>query len=131
MENCIKLRINSLEKNPSIKQDKAIADTYGNKFVIPLNFEMLDSTLPYYQVGLENRLCYELTFNYYNQVIKSGGASPDARYKIRHISLEYEIVTQPTLAKYISDEYQNMALLYDRVLRHRQIEVNKSDTIWS
>ena len=47
------------------------------------------------------------------------------------ISLEYEIVTQPTLAKYISDEYQSMALLYDRVLRHRQIKVNKLDTTWN
>ena len=47
------------------------------------------------------------------------------------MSLEYEIVTQPTLAKYISDEYQNMALLYNRVLRHRQIKVNKSDTTWN
>ena len=31
------------------------------------------------------------------------------------ISLEYEIVTQPNLAKLISGEYQHMALLYDRV----------------
>ena len=89
---------------------------------------MLDSTLPYYQVGLRNRLCYELTFNDYNRVIKSAVASPDANYKITDISLEYEIVTQPTIAKYISDEYQNIALLYDRVLRHGQIKVNKSDT---
>ena len=45
--------------------------------------------------------------------------------------IEYDIVTQPTLAKYISDEYQNMALLYDRVLRHRQVKVNKSETMWN
>ena len=83
---------------------------------------MLDSALPYYQSGLKNRLCYELMFDDYNQVIKSGAASPDAKYKITHISLEYDIVTQPTLAKYISGEYQNMALLYDRVLRHRKLK---------
>ena len=62
-ENCIKLRINAADKNTSNKQDKAIADTYRNKFVIPLDFEMLDSAALYYQVGLGNRLCYELTFN--------------------------------------------------------------------
>ena len=54
-----------------------------------------------------------------------------AKYKITDISLEYEIVTQPILTKYISDEYQNMALLYDRVLRQRQIKVNKLDTTWN
>ena len=130
-ENCIKLRINASDKSAGSKQDKAIVDIYGNKFIIPLDFEMLDSALPYYQVGLGNRLCYEILFNHYNRAIKSTVASPDAKYKITDISLKYEIVTQPTLAKYILDEYQNMALLYDRVVRHRQIKVNKLDTTWN
>ena len=62
-ENCIKLRINAADKSAGNKQDKAIADTYGNKFMIPLDFEMSDSALRYYQAGLRNRLCYEITFN--------------------------------------------------------------------
>ena len=66
MGNCIKLRINAGDKSTSNAQDKAIADAYGNKFIIPLDFEMLDSAAPYYQAGLRNRLCYELTFNDYN-----------------------------------------------------------------
>ena len=49
MENCIKLRINAGDKSTGNAQDKAIADTYGNKFIIPLDFEMLDSAAPYYQ----------------------------------------------------------------------------------
>ena len=134
MENCIKLRINAGDKKASNAQDKAIADVYGNKFIIPLDFEMLDSAAPYYQAGLRNRLCYELTFNNYNRVTKSGVSSPkvpDAKYKITDISLEYEIATQPDLARSIRSEYQHMALLYDRILRHRKIVVNKSDTVWN
>ena len=134
MENCIKLRINAGDKNAGVAQDKAIADAYGNKFIIPLDFEMLDSAAPYYQAGLGNRLCYELTFNDYNRVTKSAVSSPkvpDVKYKITEISLEYEIVTQPDLARFIRSEYQSMALLYDRILRHRQISVNKSDTMWN
>ena len=65
-ENCIKLRINAGNKDATNVQDKAIAEAYGNKFIIPLDFEMLDSASPYYQAGLGNRLCYELTFNDYN-----------------------------------------------------------------
>ena len=65
-ENCIILRINAGDKNTSNAEDKAIADAYENKFIIPLDFEMLDSAAPYYQAGLRNRLCYELTFNDYN-----------------------------------------------------------------
>ena len=133
-ENRIKLRINAGDKNASNTQDKAIADAYRNKFIIPLDFEMLDSLAPYYQAGLGNRLCYQLTFNDYNRVTKSAVSSPkvpDAKYKITNISLEYEIVTQPDLARSIRSEYKHMALLYDRILRHRKIIVNKSDTVWN
>ena len=133
-ENCIKLRINSGDKSAGNTQDKAIADAYGNKFIIPLDFEMLDSAAPYYKAGLGNRLCYELTLNDYNRVTKSGVSSPKvphAKYKITDIFLEYEIVTQPNLTRSIRSEYQHMALLYDRILRHRKIKVDKSDTVWN
>ena len=133
-ENFIKLRINAGAKNASNVQDKAIADAYKNKFIIPRDFEMLDSAAPYYQAGLGNRLCYELTFNNYNRVTKSRVSSPkvpDPKYKITGISLEYEIATQPDLARSIRSEYQHMALLYDRILRHRKIIVNKKDTVWN
>ena len=66
MANCMKLRINAADKSTANKPDKAVADTYRNKFVIPLDFEMLNSALPYYQAGLGNRLCYEIMFNNYN-----------------------------------------------------------------
>ena len=105
-ENCIKLRINAGDKNASNAQDEAIADVYRNKFVIPL--DLLDSAAPYYQAGLRNRLCYELTFNDYNRGTKSRVSSPeapDAKYKITDISLEYEITTQPDLARSIRSEY--------------------------
>ena len=132
-ENCITLRINAGNKDATNAQDKAIADAYGNKFIIPLDFEMLDSAAPYYQAGLRNRLCYELTFNDYNQVTKCAKSpkAPDAKYKITDISLEYEIATQPDLARSIRCEYQHMSLLYDRSLRHRKIIVNKKDTVWN
>ena len=134
MENCIKLRINAGDKKASNAQDKAIADAYRNKFIIPLHFEMLDSAAQYYQAGLRNRLCYELPFSDYNRATKSGVSSPkvpDAKYKITDISLEYEIATQPDLARSIRSEYQHMALLYNRILRHRKIRVNQSDTVWN
>lgn len=138
-ENCLKIRINAADKDTDKESDKAMAETYKNKFIIPLDFEMLDSTSPYYQAGLGNRLCYEITFNNYDRVIKSIPSksatgqtkNPDAKYKISNISLEYEIVIQPTLASRIRSEYQNMVLLYDRILRHRLICVDKSDSTWN
>ena len=55
-ENCIKLRINAGNKDATNAQGKAIADAYRNKFIIPLDFEMLDSAAPYYKAGLRNVL---------------------------------------------------------------------------
>ena len=130
-DNCmakfIKLRINTKDKNVPITQDLAIANAYGNKFIIPLDFEMLNSSIPYYQSRLGNRLCSEIMFNDYGRVTVSTEASPDVNCKISDISLGYKIVIQPDLARRFSDKYQNMALMLDRVLRHRQIRVNKLD----
>ena len=126
-ENCMKFRINAADKTAGNAKD--IADTYENKFIIPLDFEMLESVMLYYQVGLGNRLCYEITTNYYNQVINSTVASPDATYKITDIPLEF--VTQSNLVRHISDKCQSMVLLYDRVIRQKQIVVSKKDTIWN
>ena len=126
----MKSRINAGDKSTSPPpQDKAIAEAYGNKFIIPLDFEMLDSAMPCYQAGLRNRLSYELKFNNYNRVIKS--SNTDAMYKITDISLEYDIVTQPELACSTRSEYDKMALFYERVHQHSQIPVNKLDTKWT
>ena len=59
---------------------------------------------------------------------KKPGANRD---KITGISLEYDIVTEPELAGSIRFEYDKMVLLYDRLIQHSQIPVNKSDTKWN
>ena len=73
-----------------------------------------------YQSALEDRLEYELTFNDYSRAIRATGDA-DASYDIEN-SLEYEIVTQPELACMIANQYNGrLAILYDRILRHRKI----------
>ena len=93
---------------------------------------MLKSAMPCYQSGLRNRICYEIKFNEYGKVINATRETPnpDATYEIKDISLEYEIVTQLDLARNISEEYQRMVLLCDRVVRDIIVPVNKSDTNW-
>ena len=41
-----------------------------NKFCIPLDFEILESSLPLYQYGLGSRSTFELTFADYSDVIR-------------------------------------------------------------
>ena len=114
----------------SDKEDEAIAKAFGTRFCIPLDFELLETHMPFYQAGLGDRLEYELTFNDYNKVIKSSDA--DAKYVITNICLEFDQVTDTELVRQIRTQYDGrMTIFYDRILRHRKITKKKLDTLWN
>ena len=69
-ENAIKHRINAGNK-AVVANDVTVASIFNNRFCIPLDFEILESSLPLYQHGLGSCLTYELTFANYSDVIKS------------------------------------------------------------
>ena len=127
-ENAIKHRINAANK-ASNASDETVASIFDNKFCIPLDFEILESSLPLYQYGLGSHLTYELTFADYSNVIKA--SNPDASYTISNISLELDTVTTASLASQIRTEYMKSSNLYDRILRARIIPINNSDTSFS
>ena len=127
-ENAIKHRINSGDKANNAK-DQTVASIFDNKFCIPLDFEILEISLPLYQYGLGSRLTYELTYADYSDVIKA--TDPDATYTISNISLEFGTMTNASLASQIRTEYMKSSILYDRILRARIIPLDKSDTSFS
>ena len=112
-ENAIKHRINAGDKANNAK-DQTVASIYDNRFCIPLDFEILESSLPLYQYGLGSRLTYELTFADYSNVIKA--TNPDATYTISNISLEFDTIINASLASQIRTEYMKSSILYDRIL---------------
>ena len=126
--NMLKHRVGAGDAS-SDKEDEAIAEAYGNRFCIPLDFELLETHMPFYQAGLGDRLEYELTFNDYNKVIKS--TDETSSYIINNISLEFKKVSDTELARQIRNQVNGkMVIYYDRILRHRKIIKNKSDTLW-
>ena len=127
-ENAIKHQINATNKANNAK-DQTVASIYDNRFCIPLDFEILESSLPLYQYGLGCRLTYELTFADYSNVIKSMDA--DATYTISNINLEFDTIINASLASQIQTEYMKSSILYDRILRAHIIPLNKSDTSFS
>ena len=127
-ENAIKHRINATDKANNSK-DQTMASICDNRFCIPLDFEILETSLPLYQYGLGSHLTYELTFAAYSDVIKS--MDPDATYTISNISLEFHTIINASLASQIKTEYMKSSILYDRILRARIIQLNKSDTSFS
>ena len=127
-ENAIKHQINATNKANNAK-DQTVASIYDNRFCIPLDFEIFESSLPLYQYGLGSRLMYELTFADYSDVIKA--TDPDATYTISNISLEFDTIINASLASQIRTEYMKSSILYDRILRACIIPLNKSDTSFS
>ena len=112
-ENAIKHRINATNKANNAK-DQTVASIYDNHFCIPLDFEILESSLSLYQYGLGSHLTYELTFADYSDVTKA--MDPDATYTTSNISLEFDTVTNASLASQIQTEYMKSSILYDRIL---------------
>ena len=127
-ENAIKHRINTGNK-ASNATDETVASIFDNKFCIPLDFEILESSLPLYQYGLGSCLTYELTFADYSDVIKV--SNPDATYTFSNISLEFDTVINASLASQIRTEYMKSSTLYDRILRAHIIPLNDSSTSFS
>ena len=127
-ENAIKHRINATDRANNAK-DQTMASIDDNRFCIPLDFEILESSLPLYQYGLGSRLTYKLTFADYSDVIKS--TDPDATYTISNISLEFDTIINASLASQIRTEYMKSSILYDRILRAHIIPLNNSDTSFS
>ena len=126
-----RIRVGAGNKDETETEDAAIAAAYGNRYHIPLDFELLESHMPFYQSALGDRLEYELTFNEYSRVVVATGDAA-ASYSIDNIALEFDMVTQPDLARQIRNQYAGrLAVLYERVLRHRKITANKSDTLWN
>ena len=127
-ENAIKHWINATDKANNAK-DQTAASIYDNRFCIPLDFEIFESSLPLYQYGLGSPLTYELTFADYSDVIKA--MDPDATYTISNINLEFDTIINASLDSQIRTEYMKSSILYDRILRARIIPLNNSDTSFS
>ena len=127
-EGAIKHRINAGDKDNNAK-DQTVASIYDNHFCIPLDFEILESSLPLYQYGLDSHLTYELTFAGYSDVIKA--TDPDTTYTISNICLKFDTIINASLASQIRTEYMKSSILYDRILRAHIIPLNKPDTSFS
>ena len=111
--NVTRLRMGPANGDDTRLSDKAIADNLGKQFYIPLDFELLETHMPFYQAALGDRLEYELTFNDYKNVIVGG---PNMKYEITNIALEFDKVTEETLAREIrcsiSLNFQSCMIVY-------------------
>jgi len=122
-----KIRLGANDAVAAAQPDASIAAAFGNRFAIPLDFEILTDHGPFYQAGLTDRLSFELPFNDYGRVISSSDTA--ATYQITNIALEFDVITNPELARQKRHQYTSQTVvLYTRILRHRKLALNKSSS---
>ena len=95
-------------------EDQAIACAVKSRFCFSLDFELLKTHMPFYQAGLGDKLEYELTFNDYDKVVNSTDA--DSSYAISNSCLEFDMVTDPELARQIRQQFNGREKSQSRCL---------------
>ena len=79
----------------------AVAKTFGNRFRIPIDFELLNDIGPYHQASLADKLEIKLTFNDKKAVILgstatlAAAADSDYDYSVSDIRTEWDQITSP------------------------------------
>ena len=113
----------------------AVAKTFGNRFRIPIDFELLNDIGPYHQASLQDKLEIKLTFNDTEAVILGStstlAAATDVNYdnSVMEIRTEWDQIKSPSLAMSMKSIYQRLALPFTRIFEHRFVSINKSDSV--
>lgn len=132
--NGLKMRVKSKGATGDEKET-AVSKTYGNRFRIPIDFELLKDVGPYHQASLADKLEIKLTFNDASAIIL--GSTPtlvaasdaDYGYTATDIRTEWDQITSPVLASSMKSAYQRLALPFTRIFEHQFTTINKSDGV--
>ena len=121
-----RIRVGAGNRDSSVVADKAIADAFGDRFFTPL-----DSTSSCSRATCHFTRAHCATgSSMSSRLTTTATGDVDDSYHIGGISLEYDIVTLPELARMIDNQYKDrLAILYDRVLRNRKMTMDKSNTL--
>lgn len=124
-ENVMTLRMGGAVENATAEETK-IAAVYGNRFTIPLDFELFSTTSPFGSGGLSGKVIYTLKFSPSSKVLKSGTGD----YSIDNIQLEFTKITSPALAQQAMASYSsNFALFYDRIINIKTFSFSSKETL--
>ena len=132
--NGLKLRVDS-NGATGTSDETAIKTTLGNRFKIPIDFELLKDIGPYYQAGMGDKLEVELTFNEPSAVILgstsvlAAASDSDYSYTLTDIRSEWDQITDVNLAKAMLSHYKMLALPYTRYLFHQTRRIKKTDSV--
>jgi|GEM_PF-2949933 len=109
--------------------EKTLKAVFGDKYKIPLDFELLSTHAPFYKFPIQEDVIFELTLAPKEDVIvTTTTASMD--YKLKNICLEYDTITNEALARQLLNNYQaGFSLLYDYVDYFKSVNIAAAETV--
>ena len=109
--------------------DKKLKEVFDKKYMIPLDFELMVRQAPFYKFPIQEDVTFEITLARKKDVIISDN-SATMNYKLENICLEYETVTNQTLASQLTAKYNaGFSLFYEWVDQFKIVNVAANDTL--
>lgn len=127
--NLRKLRSGSKDAIVTTESDNTIKSIYEKKYKIPLDFELINDYAPLYKYAIQEDIIFEITFAPVNEIIVTS-VSKDMNYKLSNICLEYDTVTDESIANTIQTQYQQgYSILYDYIDKFKTVSLDVNDEI--
>ena len=124
-----KLRSNAKDALKTNLFDNLMNTIYGNKYKIPLDFELINNHAPLYKYAIQEDIIFEITFAPVNEIIVTGTIK-DWNYKLSNICLEYDTVTDESIASRINQQYnQGYSILYEFIDKFKTVNVSATEEI--
>jgi len=109
--------------------EKALKAVFGEKYKIPLDFELLTVHAPFYKFPIQEDVIFELTLAPKEDVIVTT-TTASMNYQLKNICLEYDTVTSEKLAGQLTNNYNaGFSILYDWVDHFKTVAVTAASTL--
>ena len=109
--------------------DKTLNAVYGEKYQIPLDFELLSTHAPFYKFPIQEDVIFELTLAPKTDIIVTA-TTANMDYKLKNICLEYDTITNVTLASQLTNSYNlGFSVLYDWIDHFKTVNVTMANTL--
>jgi len=125
--NIRKLRSDAKDAVKTNVNENTLKDTYGTRYMIPLDIEILTCHSPLYNYALYSDIILEITLADKKDVILSSNVEGWG-YTLSNICLEYDTIENEMLSRSVEQIYQSgYVFLYDFIQHFKTINVD--DTI--
>ena len=109
--------------------EKTLNSVFGEKYKIPLDFELLSTHSPFYKFPIQEDVIFEITLAPKEDIIVTT-TTTNMNYELKNICLEYETVTNETLARQLMNNYNaGFSIYYDWVDCCKTVSITAAQTL--